>query len=166
MTEDTILPQISSELFREAMSRVGAAVNIITSAGPGGVAGFTATSFTSVSDAPPLVLICVNRGGRSNRIIRENGSFCVNTLADGHANLATSFAKRGDEDDNRFEGVATSPAPSGAPRLTEALVSLDCRLENWTEVGTHTVFFGAVQDVVLGKDAKALMYRDRGYHRI
>lgn len=164
--QDMASPDVTSELFREAMSRVGAAVNIITSGGPGGVAGFTATSFTSVSDAPPLVLICVNLGGRSNEIIRRNGSFCVNTLADGQAELATRFAQKGTEEDDRFKGLATIDTPSGAPRLKDALISLDCRLEEWTDIGTHSVFFGAVQDAVLGANDKGLMYRSRAYHKL
>ncbi|STR46597.1 flavin reductase RutF in pyrimidine catabolism pathway [Klebsiella oxytoca] len=39
--------------FRDAMAHVGAAVNIITTDGPAGRAGFTASAVCSVTDAPP-----------------------------------------------------------------------------------------------------------------
>src|SRR6266850_752518 len=47
--------------FREAMSRLGAAVHVITTAGPGGKTGATATAVCSVSDTPPTLLVCINR---------------------------------------------------------------------------------------------------------
>ena len=43
--------------FREAMSRLGAAVHVVTTAGPAGIAGFTATAVVSVSDQPATLLV-------------------------------------------------------------------------------------------------------------
>src|ERR1044072_4391863 len=69
--------------FREAMSRLGAAVHVITTAGPGGKSGAPATAVTSVSDAPPPLLVCLNRRSQTCPIVVENGVFCVNTLGAG-----------------------------------------------------------------------------------
>src|SRR5258708_21219037 len=66
--------------FREAMSRLGAAVHVVTTAGPGGKTGFTATAVCSVSDAPPTLLARLNRGNHSGPILPANQAFCVNTL--------------------------------------------------------------------------------------
>ena len=44
-----IVRTVEPTLFREAMSRLGAAVHVITTAGPGGKAGATATAVCSVS---------------------------------------------------------------------------------------------------------------------
>ncbi|EPA9912692.1 pyrimidine utilization flavin reductase protein F, partial [Cronobacter sakazakii] len=38
------------QAFRDAMSRLGAAVNIVTTDGPAGMAGFTASAVCSVTD--------------------------------------------------------------------------------------------------------------------
>ena len=78
--------------FREAMSRLGAAVHVITTAGPGGKAGATATAVCSVSDAPPTLLMCLNRRSQTNPVVVENGVFCVNTLGAGEAEIADLFA--------------------------------------------------------------------------
>src|SRR4029079_1427833 len=51
-----IVRTVEPGVFREAMSRLGAAVHVITTAGPGGKAGATATAVCSVSDAPPTLL--------------------------------------------------------------------------------------------------------------
>ncbi len=45
--------------FRDAMAHVGAAVNIITTDGPAGRAGFTASAVCSVTDTPPTLLVCL-----------------------------------------------------------------------------------------------------------
>ena len=75
-----IVRTVEPGVFREAMSRLGAAVHVITTAGPGGKAGATATAVCSVSDAPPTLLMCLNRRSQTNPAVVENGVFCINTL--------------------------------------------------------------------------------------
>jgi flavin reductase (DIM6/NTAB) family NADH-FMN oxidoreductase RutF len=43
--------------YREAMSRLVAPVHVVTTAGPAGRCGITASAVTSVSDDPPTVLV-------------------------------------------------------------------------------------------------------------
>src|SRR5262245_38495172 len=82
---------VEPTVFREAMSRLGAAVHVITTAGPGGKAGTTATAVCSVSDAPPTLLVCLNRRNQTNPMVVENGVFCVNTLGHDGAEMADIF---------------------------------------------------------------------------
>lgn len=49
---------VDQQTFRDAMSCMGAAVNIITTDGPAGRAGFTASAVCSVTDTPPTLLVC------------------------------------------------------------------------------------------------------------
>src|ERR1700723_3322064 len=81
-------------LFREAMARLGAAVHIVTSAGPAGKTGFTATAVCSVSDTPATLLVCLNRRSKSAPLLSQNGVFCVNTLGAAEEKLADVFAGR------------------------------------------------------------------------
>ena len=46
---------VDQQTFRDAMSCMGAAVNIITTDGPAGRAGFTASAVCSVTDTPPTL---------------------------------------------------------------------------------------------------------------
>ena len=55
---------VTRQDFRDAMARLGAAVNIITTGGPAGRGGFTASAVCSVTDEPPTLLVCMNRGDR------------------------------------------------------------------------------------------------------
>jgi flavin reductase len=150
--------------FREAMSRLGAAVHIITTAGPGGKMGATATAVTSVSDAPPTLLMCLNRRSQTNPAVVENGVFCVNTLGSAEAPIADVFAGRtGVSGSDRFGTGDWTVLTTGSPVLKSAVIAFDCRIVEVRSVGSHNVFFGAVQEVRLGPSGPALVYHERAY---
>ena len=73
-------PADAGAAFRQAMSRIAAPVYIVATDGPAGLAGLTATAVASVSDAPPILLVCVNRSLSSASRFIENGVFSVNAL--------------------------------------------------------------------------------------
>jgi flavin reductase len=155
---------VEAAVFREAMSRLGAAVHVITTAGPGGKAGATATAVCSVSDAPPTLLVCLNRRSQTNPAVVENGVFCVNTLGEGGAEVADVFAGRtGVTGSDRFAAGEWTVLSTASPVLASAVVAFDCRVVEVRSVGSHNVFFGAVESVRLGTTGRALVYHDRAY---
>jgi flavin reductase len=161
------LPTCDPGSFRQAMSRLGAAVHVITTQGPAGKTGFTATAVCSVSDAPPTLLVCLNRKSDSAPVLLGNRVFCVNTLAFGEEAIADTFAGRtGIKGVERFgvgEWIALATA---SPVLASAVVAFDCRTIEVKSVASHYVIYGAVEDVRLGPTAEALVYHDRLYKRI
>src|SRR5580700_4745781 len=117
---------VDPALFREAMSRLGAAVHVITTAGPGGKAGATATAVCSVSDAPPTLLMCLNRRSQTNPAVVENGVFCINTLGHEGAEIADLFAGRtGVQGADRFAIGEWAVLATGAPVLASAVAAFD-----------------------------------------
>ena len=158
---------VSVPVFREAMSRLGAAVHVVTTAGPAGKTGFTATAVCSVSDAPPTVLVCINRKSQGGPLMRENGAFCINTLGADAEPFADMFAGRtGAQMEARFHLGTWSTLATGAPALTDAVVALDCRIVDIKAVASHYVIFGAVAAVQMGASGPALVYHDRAYKRV
>lgn len=150
--------------FREAMSRLGAAVHVITSSGPEGDCGVTASAVCSVTDDPPTVLVCLNRASETNRLLKANGVFCVNTLTAAHEGLSDCFAGfTGETMAQRFDRAQWERLVTGSPMLRGALVSLDCTIASVTEVGTHSVMFGEIVAARLGEEQPALMYFKRRY---
>jgi flavin reductase len=150
--------------FREAMSRLGAAVHVVTTAGPGGKTGFTATAVCSVSDAPPTLLVCLHRRNHTGPILRENKVFCVNTLGAECEGVADIFAGRtGAVMDDRFLAGAWTTHKTGAPLLASAVVGFDCRVVEIKAVASHDVIFGAVVDIRIGPAGPALLYHQRAY---
>src|SRR4029079_348094 len=106
---------VEQKAFREAMSRLGAAVHVITTDGSSGKTGFTATAVCSVSDSPPPLLGGLDRGATSMPILRSNGVFCVNTLRAGDELLADTFAGRTNgARASRFDTGEWATIPTGA----------------------------------------------------
>ncbi len=150
--------------FRQAMAQVASAVHVVTTRGPAGRAGMTATSVASVSDDPPTMLVCIEAASRTLAAIEESGAFCINTLGEGGADLAEIFAKRRKIDgEARFDTADWISLATGAPVLADALVAFDCRLVDVKHVATHRILIGEV--VALGGTGAGagLVYRQRDF---
>jgi flavin reductase len=153
--------------FREAMSRLGAAVHVVTTAGPAGRGGVTATAVVSVSDQPATLLVCLNRRSQIAPILDANQVLCVNTLRAGADDVADVFAGRTKcTMAERFNTGTWSELSTGAPALTDAVVALDCRVIETKMVGTHNVVFAGVVAVRLGRPGGALVYHERAYKQV
>jgi flavin reductase len=164
---DTFTDLVDPAMYREAMSRLVAPVHVITTSGEGGSCGLTASAVTSVSDSPPIVLVCVNRKSQTNAAFKRNGRFCVNTLEGNQQPLAEAFAGRtGLSMPERFALGSWVTLATGAPVLESARASFDCRLTEVLEQGSHSVLFGLVEAVRVGSHEQALVYLDRSYHRV
>ena len=158
---------IDQTLFRSAMARLGAAVTVITSDGPAGRHGFTASAVCSVTDTPPTVLVCINRASKGNETLRINGVLCVNILAGRHEPLSGRFAARDVDMAERFGDEADwMLLDTGAPVLKDATAALDCRIAAISEVGSHNVLFCEVQSLHLAQRAEGLIYFNRAYHHL
>lgn len=158
---------IPSADYRNAMARLGAAVNIVTTDGAAGLHGLTVSAVCSVCDDPPTLLVCINRASRGYRAVRENGVLCVNILGPCHADLSTRFARPAAGVDERFgDREAWMTMPSGSLGLREATVSLDCTVVRVLDVGTHGMFICEAADVRFGPSCEGLVYFDRGFYGV
>jgi flavin reductase (DIM6/NTAB) family NADH-FMN oxidoreductase RutF len=130
---------VSSQQFRNLLSQFASGVTVVAARSPGGLVGFTATGFTSVSLAPPLVLVCVNQHGSSHASLVGADLFGVSVLADDQGWIAERFARSHAE---RFVGVALSAAR--APCVEGSLAELECRRHAIHPAGDHTILVGEV----------------------
>ncbi len=154
-------------IFREALSRIAASVHIVTTDGPAGLAGITATAVASITLEPPMMLFCINKTSPSAVRMRENGVFCVNTLAALHEPLADIFAGRtGHRFNQRFTNGKWTKLVTGCPVLRGAAAVFDCRLVEAKEVMTHFIMIGAVEAVDFGSEGVGLTYARRKYGTI
>ncbi|MEH3116832.1 MAG: flavin reductase [Methylorubrum populi] len=165
MTAHDTEAAVSASAYREAMSRLASAVHLVTTDGPGGRAGLTASSVCSVSDGPPTLLVCLNRNASAYPALLRNGVLCVNTLSDAHADLAADFAGRLPPAE-RFGGRSWNRLRTGAPILPDALIAFDCRIVDRHPIGTHDVLIGAVVALAEASDAHGLLYADRRYRTL
>ena len=151
--------------FRDAMARLGAAVNIVTTDGPAGRCGFTASAVCAITDEPPTVLVCMNRSSAQNSVFKANGVLCVNVLAPRHQALSSVFAGQGGAAmPDRFAMARWSSLTTAAPALEDAAVSLDGVIAEVLERGTHTMLFVEIRAVRLGTTQEGLVWFGRRYH--
>ena len=156
---------IDAPIFRSAMARLASAVTLVTTDGPAGKRGLAATAVTSITDAPPNLLVCVNKSTRSNAMIKQNGVFSVNVLTDEQEALVGAFS--GASENDPFSAPQLWDClRTGAPVLKDTLASLDCRLDQIINIGTHSLFVGQVIDVRIGISKRGLVYFDRVFRGI
>jgi len=164
-----IKDMIEATDFRDAMALLPTAVNVITTNGPSGTHGFTASAVCSVTDTPPTLLVCMNQAARSHGHFVDNKVLSVNVLAAQHEHLSNAFASKLSSDE-RFEQGVWTELVTGAPILKDALVSFDCEIEHIQEVGTHSVLMCRVvaikpPEAPSGQD-ESLVYFNRAYHYV
>lgn len=151
------------ELFRQAMSRFPTGVTVVSTTVGGIDHVMTASSFTSVSLDPLLVLVCVSHTTRFHPAVVESGVWAVSFLAAHQVALSRRFAVHGRDLDSTLDDVAVHPGEhTGAPLLDGALATLECRTTQSFEAGDHTVVIGEVLAVVLGADATPALVFHRG----
>ncbi|MFT8808979.1 flavin reductase [Gluconobacter sp.] len=158
---------VSQEDFRDAMSLLGAPVVLVTTDGPGGRQGLTVSAISSVSDTPPTVLVCLNRGNRSHQSFLQNGVVGISILSPAHSQLAYSFASRSASAEDRFSSATWMTRETGSPLLSDALVTLDCTIEAIRGTGTHDVLFCGVKAITTNPEAEhGLAWFSRGFHHL
>jgi len=153
---------VESREFRNGMSRLGAAVNIVTTMGADGPFGFTASAVCSVSDTPATLLACINRTSSCFPAFETARFFCVNTLAPGHESLSNLFGGKTSMDE-RFSSGRWVVGRTGVPVLEDALVSFESEITHARDEGTHRVLFGRVIGMYANESQEALFYCARRY---
>ena len=152
--------------FAAAVRSAAAGVTVVSTDGPAGRFGQTVSAMCRVSVSPPLVLACLRSDSPASDAIKSNGVFCVSILGIQHHGLADSFAGRPGPGRRPwdFGSGAWSAAPSGSPRLGDAVATFDCAVDQVVPAGSHLIYVGQVLDTTLG-DGVPLLYQSRTYSR-
>jgi flavin reductase (NADH) len=145
------------DLFKIALSRWASGVTVVAAEWDDERRGMTASSFTSVSLEPPLVLVCVDEEARIMKILEHAERFTINILAEGQDLVSAHFAGK--------------PVPDLEPlqpdlSIEGSLATLYCSRWQLYPGGDHRIVVGRVEDIRLGQPGKPLGYWNRGYRSI
>lgn len=151
--------------FKNAMSLLTSAVNVVTTAGASGRHGFTASAVCSVTDTPPTLLVCMNKASRSHEYFVENKILTVNVLGSQHEDISNVFSSKMSSAERFKHGIWTE-LETGAPVLEGALVNFDCEIDQIQEVGTHTIFMCRIVAIQQSQHEQSLVYFNRAYHHV
>jgi len=159
---------INSEAMRKTMRLWSCGVTVVTTSDGENRAGMTASSFTSISLEPPLVLVCLHKEAATTQLIQETNSFGVSILAEDQAEISSQFAGYTElpEGADRFYKVETFTAETGSPLLADAIAWLDCRVYGVQDGATHLIFVGEVMATGRKDDpVSPLVYHNRAYRK-
>lgn len=149
-------------LLTTAMARVPGPVTVVTTVdGSGRRWGFTATSFSSVSLDPPLVLVCLDKKASSHPAFTAARHLMVNVLAHGQEEVARRFAASGTD---RFSDGDMRPCELGLPGLPGACVRVACSMHRLVDAGDHSILLGRVEQTHVS-DRTPLLYCNRAFAR-
>lgn len=160
---------VTSDAFRDALGRFATGIAVVTTRALDGTDhAMTANALTSVSLEPPLVLVCVEKIARFHDAVLDSGTWGVSILgADGEV-AARWFATRGRPLDGQFQGFPyVRGDATGAPLLSEALATIECRTTAVHEGGDHVIVLGeVVSAAVTQSDDRPLLYYLGRYHSL
>ncbi len=130
---------VDGAVFRRVMGVLPTGVSVLTAARGGEVRGITVGSLTSLSLAPPLVLVCLRRESTTLGLLGHGGRFGLSILAAGQSPVADAFA-RPDRDTVPVElsTVDDLPVVAGAAGW------LACVHRHTFSAGDHAIVIGEV----------------------
>ena len=155
---------VDDQTFRDAMALLVAPVTVVAVRdGAGRRWGFTASSVTSVSLDPPLLLVGLGRTSSCHAALVDAREFTVNVLGSQHREMARRFAARGVD---RFAGGEFGSWPGcDLPCLPDAVAVFRCLPTAVIPAGDHDLILGALTEVLTSTaDAPLLLFR-RAFHQ-
>lgn len=150
--------------FRSACASFPTGVTVLTRRLRSGEAcGMTASSFTSVSLHPPLILVCIDRRAKFLEEIERHVRFVVNVLSDSQHLIAKRFS---DPDrSHRFNASDWSSAWMDLPVLHDTSATFYCSVEQIVDAGDHLVLISNVNGLHR-TERRPLVWCERSYHSL
>lgn len=153
----------TTEIFRRVLGNFATGVTVITvERSSGAVHGMTASSFTSVSLDPLLVLVCVDHEALSLSYLKTQLRFGVSILKADQRELSDHFARgvQGPEADARL-GIRYQWSTTGIPLLENSLARLGCHVVAEHPGGDHTIFVAEVESMEYSEGEPLIHHRGR-----
>ena len=144
----TNFPEIDPRELRNALGGFITGVTVVTTEVDGTPIGFTASSFTSVSLSPPLVLVCIGKSSSNFTAFTGTDHFCINILAEGQRDVSQQFSAKNVD---RFANLNWTSGVLGSPVIEDSIASFQCTLHQRVDAGDHDILIGRVVKFDQGK---------------
>jgi flavin reductase (DIM6/NTAB) family NADH-FMN oxidoreductase RutF len=143
------------------MRRLAATVTLVTTSDAQGQRyGMLATSVTSVTMEPPMLLVCVSRTAHVHPALMARKRMCINVLLAEQAELVRAFSSSLPHDE-RFANVdCENHTTFGLPYLRNAQALFFCEIDQLVEAGTHSVVLARVLESRAMDAVRPMVYVD------
>lgn len=158
------MSSVDADTFKDALASWASGVTVLTTEHEGQVYGITASSFSTLSMDPLLVLVCIQNGNHLERMVPASGKFAVSVLATGQEAASNHFAVSGRDPGADLDGFETFTDQTGCPIISGSIAHLDCELEAVLPGGDHVIALGRVVGAASDTEKEPLLYFRRGYH--
>ena len=156
---------VNKDEFRGGMARWATGVTIVTTLDQdGSLHGMTANSFTSISLAPPLALVCVDFRTHTHNFIKSLGAFGVNILRHEQEEVGSYFARK--PQDRIGTPFKHHMSEMGLPIIEGSMAFFGCRVVDSHIHGDHTVYIGSVDEMSLGEKGSPLLYYESRFTQL
>lgn len=105
-----------------------------------------------INSDPPMTYISVRKERYSHQIISETGEFVINLTTRELARATDWCGVKSGRDVDKFREMDLTPAPCskvGCPAIGESPVSLECRVREVRELGSHDMFMADIVNVLV-----------------
>lgn len=148
--------------FRATMRKFPATVTIVTANDGARDHGMTVSAVTSVSMAPPSLMVCLNNRTLLHEMLLNQANFAVNVLSQEQAGMSDAFSGKVDPQE-RFALGGWKRDAAGMMVLPSAHATVVCRRTVAVPYGTHTIFVGQVTRARVDDGTRPLLYAEAAY---
>lgn len=157
---------VGADDFRRSLAAFATGVGVVTCIADGQDHAMTANAIASVSLAPPLILVAVNRSARFWEALQGQQHWAVSVLAAEARDHAAWLATSGRPLQGQLDAVPHHRTGRGIAVLDQALAWLECRMYDTVSAGDHVIVIGEVEATRQGTESDALLYWRSGYRRL
>lgn len=104
----------------------------------------------TINSDPPMTYISVRKERYSHDIISESGEFVINLVSEDLTYAADWCGVKSGRDVDKFRERGLTPAPADSvscPIIAEAPVSIECKVREIKELGSHDMFIAEIISV-------------------
>ena len=154
---------VDKDLFRQVAGSFASGVTVVTTGLDGNYHGMTASSFSSLSLDPPLILVCFDLTAATLAAVDATGAFVINILGSQQEQLSRQFASRGA---HSLDDVDFELGELGIPVLQDTIAHFECRVARQHIEGDHVILVGEVIAGAVDRGDDPLLYFRGSYRRL
>ena len=105
----------------------------------------------TICSDPPMCFISVRPNRHSSAILKRNGEFVINLTTTAMAEVTDWCGVKSGRDFDKFRECGLTPLPATVvkcPIVGESPISIECRVVEVKELGTHDMFIANVVNIV------------------
>jgi len=108
----------------------------------------------TLCSVPPMTYISVRKDRHSHQLLMDNMEFVINLTTEDLAYETDYCGIVSGRDENKFESLNLTPIPSihvNCPSIEESPVSIECKVTQVIELGSHDMFMAEVVGLTLNE---------------